>query len=371
MPVMRLRDGTLPLLYGVAIAAGALVLAAGWSDAALAQGSPFGVGRPATPPAPPPDGLVGWIMAKQAEFYLGLRATIRAAKTDGTAVWWLFALSLGYGVFHAAGPGHGKAVISSYLVANEETWRRGIILSFASAMMQAAVAVAIVAVAAGVLNATAQMMNRAVYWIEVVSFSLIAAIGAWLTFVKGRAFLAALHERLAPRPALAAAGNVVTPVHDHHRHDHGPGHDHRGHAHHHGHDRGHVHDEHCGHSHGPEPRDLAGPGGWKRGLAAIVAVGLRPCSGAILILVFTLAQGIFWVGIASTFIMGLGTAVSVAVIATLTVTATDVAVKFARARSGLGSLAVLGVEVLAAIVVLAFGTLLLMGYMASERMFAA
>jgi ABC-type nickel/cobalt efflux system permease component RcnA len=365
MPVMRLRDGR--LLCGLAIAA-ALALTVGWGDAALAQGSPFGVGRPATPPAPPPDGLVGWIMAKQAEFYLGLRATIRAAKTDGTAVWALFGLSLAYGVFHAAGPGHGKAVISSYLVANQETWRRGIILSFASAMLQAAVAVAIVAVAAGVLNVTAQVMNRAVYWIEVVSFSLIAAIGLWLTLVKGRAFLAALQERFAPRPALAAAASVVAPAHDHHHHgDHGHDHGHAFHAD--GH--AHGHDEHCGHSHGPEPRDLAGPGGWKRGLAAIVAVGLRPCSGAILVLVFTLAQGIFWVGIASTFIMGLGTAISVAVIATLTVTATDVAVKFARARSGLGALAVLGAEVLAAIVVFAFGALLLMGYMASERMLAA
>jgi ABC-type nickel/cobalt efflux system permease component RcnA len=213
-------------------------------------------------------------------------------------------------------------------------------------------------------------MGTAVYWIEIVSFALIALIGARLTFVKGRAFLAALQERLAPRPALAAAGadGMVATVHDHHHHDHD--HHHHGHGHHHDdHGHGHVHDEHCGHSHGPEPKDLAGPGGWRRGLAAIVAVGLRPCSGAILVLVFTLAQGIFWAGIASTFIMGLGTAISVAVIATLTVTATDLAARFARARSGLGSLAVLGVETLAAVVVLAFGVLLLMGYMASERMF--
>jgi ABC-type nickel/cobalt efflux system permease component RcnA len=221
-------------------------------------------------------------------------------------------------------------------------------------------------------------MGTAVYWIEIVSFALIALIGARLTFVKGRALLAALQERLAPRPALAAAGasGGVATVHDHHHH----GHDHRHHghrhdgdhaqAHHHDHrhDHGHVHDEHCGHSHGPEPKDLAGSGGWRRGLAAIVAVGLRPCSGAILVLVFTLAQGIFWAGIASTFIMGLGTAISVAVIATLTVTATDVATKFARARSGLGSVAVLGLETLAALVVLAFGALLLTGYMASERL---
>ncbi len=66
-----------------------------------------------------------------------------------------------------------------------------------------------------------------------------------------------------------------------------------------------------GHAHGPEPEELAGPGGWRRGLSAVVAVGLRPCSGAIIVLVFALAQGLFWAGIASTFVMGLGTAITV------------------------------------------------------------
>ena len=75
-----------------------------------------------------------------------MSATIRAAKSDGSAVWTLLAISFAYGIFHAAGPGHGKAVISSYLVANEETARRGIVLSFASALLQALVAVALVAV---------------------------------------------------------------------------------------------------------------------------------------------------------------------------------------------------------------------------------
>ena len=74
-----------------------------------------------------------------------------------------------------------------------------------------------------------------------------------------------------------------------------------------------------GHAHGPEPDELAGPGGWRRGLSAIVAVGLRPCSGAIIVLVFALAQGLFWAGIASTFVMGLGTAITVAAIAVLAV----------------------------------------------------
>ena len=172
---------------------------------------------------------------------------------------------------------------------------------------------------------------------------------------------------------MAAAGNVVVPVHDHHDHDHHD-HHHGARAHHDHHDHGHHHHDdghdHAGHSHGPEPKDLAGPGGWQRGLSAIVAVGLRPCSGAILVLVFALAQGLFWAGVASTFVMGLGTAITVAVIATAAVGAKAAAARFAKTRSGYGSLALRGLEVAAAALVFAFGVLLLMGFMASERMFA-
>src|SRR5262249_58924001 len=92
-----------------------------------------------------------------------------------------------YGIFHAAGPGHGKAVISSYLVANEETWKRGVVLSFASALLQALVAVALVAIAAGLLNATAPTMASAVRWIEIASYSLIILIRARRILVEGRA----------------------------------------------------------------------------------------------------------------------------------------------------------------------------------------
>jgi nickel/cobalt exporter len=127
------------------------------SDPVFAQASPFGA--PRTAPQAPPDGIVGWLLAKQSEFYRGLSGAIRAAKKDGSAVWGLFALSFAYGVFHAAGPGHGKAVISSYVVANGETWWRGVVLSFASAILQALVAVAIVGIAAVLLGATRRTMD--------------------------------------------------------------------------------------------------------------------------------------------------------------------------------------------------------------------
>ena len=355
-------------------------------DHAFAQGSPFGGPRPGTAPVPV-GGIVGWLFAKQAEFYRRFSGLIRASKADGSAAWSLMGVSFLYGIFHAAGPGHGKAVISSYLVANEETWVRGVVLSFLSAIMQALVAVAVVGIAAVLLNATAATMNRAVNWIETLSYVLIILIGARLLWVKGRAFISAFRGLGRPTGEVGAAVTKEPPAHDANHHDHDHAHDHHHahaaceHEHHdHGHDdhahdhHGHAHHDHeddasaWGHAHAPEPEELAGPGGWRRGLSAIVAVGLRPCSGAILVLVFALAQGLFWVGVGSTFVMGLGTFITVAVIASIAVSARSWASRIAAGRSSYGMLAMRGIEVGAALVIMAFGTLLLSGYIVNERM---
>lgn len=355
------------LLIGI-VALAAIVAVDGALHALLAQ-NPFGGPRPAQAPEPQVGGIVGWLLAKQSEFYREMSATIRAAKSDGSAVWTLLAISFAYGVFHAAGPGHGKAVISSYLVANQETARRGIVLSFASAMLQALVAVLIVGIFAWLLNATAKTMCGTEKAIEIVSYALIAAFGARLVWTKGGGFMRALQAK----PALAPAMAVAHHDHGHHhhghdRHDHAHGHGHHDHGHHgHDHHDGHVHDEHCGHSHGPTPDQLAGPGGWQRGLGAIFAVGLRPCSGAILVLVFALAQGLFWAGIAATFVMGLGTAITVATIAVVAVSARGLAQRLSSGREGGGALVMRGIEFGAAGLVLLFGLGLLFGYLAAER----
>jgi ABC-type nickel/cobalt efflux system permease component RcnA len=316
--------------------------------------TPFGGPRPGSA-EPQMGGIVGWLLSKQSEFYREMSSAIRAAKSNGSAVWTLLAISFAYGIFHAAGPGHGKAVISSYLVANQETARRGIVLSFASALMQSLVAVVIVGICAWLLNATAKTMCGAEKAVEIASYALIAAFGARLVWTKGGGFIRALQAR-QPMPAMAAAS---------HHDDHGHGHDHHHDDHHHG--DAHVHDEHCGHSHGPTPAELAGPGGWRRGFGAIFAVGLRPCSGAILVLVFALAQGLFWAGIAATFVMGLGTAITVATIAVLAVSAKDLARRLSGASEGGGALIMRGVEFGAAGLVLLFGVGLLFGYLAAER----
>ncbi len=398
MPVKIVAGGRTSDIAKFGLLVLAILLLAAVVDDAMAQGSPFGGPRPGTAPVPV-GGVVGWLFAKQAEFYRQFSGLIRASKADGTAAWSLMGLSFLYGIFHAAGPGHGKAVISSYLVANEETWVRGVVLSFLSAIMQAIVAVTVVGIAAVLLHATASTMNSAVNWIETVSYALIIVVGARLLWVKGGAFIAALRDVGRPTAAVGAAVTPAPVMHDHAHHDHDHDHDHAHHDHahdahcdhhdhahaaapahdahdehdHHGHDHAHHDHDHddasaWGHAHAPEPQELAGPGGWRRGLTAIVAVGLRPCSGAILVLVFALAQGLFWIGVASTFVMGLGTFITVAVIATIAVGARAWAQKIAAGRSSYGTLAMRGIEAGAAVVIMGFGALLLGGYIVNERM---
>jgi ABC-type nickel/cobalt efflux system permease component RcnA len=374
---MTLKSGFARALT-IGVAAVVLILTLDSALHALMAQNPFGGPRPSAEPQV--GGIVGWLLTKQSEFYREMSSTIRAAKSDGSAVWTLLVISFAYGIFHAAGPGHGKAVISSYLVANQETARRGIVLSFASALMQSLVAVAIVAVCAWLLNATAKTMCGAEKAIEIGSYALIAAFGARLVWTKGGGFIRALQApQLTPAMALAAAAHREHSGHDHnhdhhghshshahaqlahHDHDHDRDHGHDGHAH------DHVHDEHCGHSHGPDPSELAGPGGWRRGFGAIFAVGVRPCSGAILVLVFALAQGMFWAGIAATFVMGIGTAITVATIAVIAVSAKDLARRLIGGSEGGGALFMRGLEFGAAGLVLLFGIGLLFGYVAAER----
>jgi ABC-type nickel/cobalt efflux system permease component RcnA len=315
------------VLFLIALA-GALAL----GGDALAQTSPFGGPRPAEP-----TGIAGWLLSQQAAFYRLLVQAVRSAKTDGAALG-LLTVSFLYGIFHAAGPGHGKAVMSSYLLADGSTYRRGLALTAAASALQALTAIALVGIAAIALGATAQAMNTTVRVIELGSYALIVVFGLYLTWQKGRALITAWRGQ----------GTHHHPDHHHHGHDHG-------------------HD----HSHGPEPSELKGKGWFRRGLTAVVAVGARPCSGAILVLVFALSQGIFWIGVLATFVMAFGTAITVAVVASLALLARGLARRFAGRSGGKGMVAFHALEVAGALVIVAFGVLLITGMLASERLLPA
>ena len=85
-------------------------------------------------------------------------------------------------------------------------------------------------------------------------------------------------------------------------------------------------------------------------------------------LVFALAQGLFWAGVAATLLMGLGTAITVAIVATIAVGARGFAGRLAKAKPGAGMLIIRGLETAAAAVIVLFGAALLAGYMVSERL---
>lgn len=276
--------------------------------------SPFGV--PGAPPAAAPvesggrfDALGRRFLAVQQRLHRQLGDSIETLKTERAAAGMLvlIALSFGYGIVHAAGPGHGKAVISSYVLANEETVRRGILLSFVSAIAQALTAVALVGLLAILFNSSGARITGWTNTLETASYALIAGLGLYLL----------VRELLALfRPAPVGHGHAGRHAHHHAGHDHSCG---------------------CGHSHAPPAEALKHPVTLKSMAAVVAAVGIRPCTGAILVLIFALAQGLFWAGVAATFAMALGTAITVSALAALAVGSRDLALRYAGAGSGWAS----------------------------------
>src|SRR5579871_797405 len=137
------------------------------------------------------EGVSGWLLAKQSELTHLMTGEVHALHGDPRAVWGLLGLGLAYGVFHAAGPGHGKAVIASYMLANERSLWRGAGLALLASLLQALVAIALVSAAAFVFRATAASMTEAARWIEMASYGGIAALGLWLAWRKGGALVVA------------------------------------------------------------------------------------------------------------------------------------------------------------------------------------
>ncbi|WP_180900070.1 nickel/cobalt transporter [Martelella soudanensis] len=285
----------------------------------------------------------------QQQFYRALTAALKAMRDDPVKVLGLVGLSFAYGVFHAAGPGHGKAVISSYMIANETELRRGILISLLASLAQGVTAILLVGTAYLFLRGTAVSMRDATLYMERASFLLIAGFGLWLLYGKSRAILFS--------PAAA---------HDHHadHHEHHHAHDH--HAHHHdGHDHEHGPDCGCGHVHMPEPSALGGREfDWKGAGSAILAIGMRPCSGALIVLTFALLNGLILGGIASVFAMAIGTAITVSVLAIIAVSAKGLAVRLAGPGSRRATRIGYGIEIGGALLVTLLGLTLFAASMA-------
>jgi ABC-type nickel/cobalt efflux system permease component RcnA len=314
-----------------------------------------------------------WINQQQQIFYRALANAMKAMRQDDSKLWLLVGLSFAYGIFHAAGPGHGKAVISSYMVANEVALRRGILLSFISALLQAITAIVVMLLAYFVLRGTSVSMTDAAWFLEISSYVFVTAFGAWLLWRKA---VPALRRMSGSREAnsLSAAAAHSHNGHfrgDHSQCDHRPGHlNYHAHAHGEQKHQGYKHQaiaicESCGHSHAPDPALLGGERfDWRTAWTAVAAVGIRPCSGALIVLSFALLNGLWVGGILSVLAMALGTAITVSALAIIAVTAKNWAVTIAgdgRIGNRIHSI----VEIGGAAFVFLFGLLLLSASLAA------
>ncbi|MER8673675.1 nickel/cobalt transporter [Mesorhizobium sp. C386A] len=377
---------SLRLAFGLVAAALLMTHFLGQAHAQSSLG--IGVNDGMAPTTGPFAHILMWINLRQQEFYRALATAMKAMREDGSKMWLLIGLSFAYGIFHAAGPGHGKAVISSYMVANEVALRRGILLSFVSALLQGLTAILVMLLAYFVLRGTAISMTDAAWFMEIMSYVFVTLFGAWLLWRKlgptvqrwfGRApaySLSAAHaghshsgHSHAGHSHAAQAHSHALHVHHDHSHDHHAAHDddthdhsHHDHAHHdhaaHDHPAGEVCDT-CGHSHAPDPALLSGDRfDWRTAWSAVAAVGIRPCSGALIVLSFALLNGLWLGGLLSVLAMSIGTAITVSALATIAVTAKNWAVYFAG-DGRMGNRIHTVVEIGGAAFVFLFGLLLL------------
>ena len=337
---MPVRGGDLRLaaLFGALVA----VAMAHSVAPALAQAGPFGVGTPEAGAAVPTSGVFVWVAAKQNEFYRGLTAGLKAMRADPNAGAWLVLLSFGYGVFHAAGPGHGKAVITSYVLANRETLKRGVVLSMISALVQGLVAIVFVGLAVMVFRLTALQMTDATTAFERTSAAAILGLGLWLAWTKIVAPAIAWWRDRRAAPVVAVESGVVDLAID---------------------ATGMSANRAaelcaCGQVHAPDPTTLGGPFDLKKALAAIAAVGIRPCTGALIVLVFAFAQGLPFAGVLSVLAMAVGTGITVSALAAVAVLARGLALRFAGDDETWSRAVLRGAEIIGAVIVLTMGVLL-------------
>lgn len=218
----------------------------------------------------------------------------------------LVIFSLIYGVLHALGPGHGKVVIATFLATHPSRVRTSIRLTLLASLLQGSVAIVLVTVMLVLLKTSSRQLHLSSFWLEKGSYLLVIGLGVMIGYRALRALW------LAVRPRPAPVFRAFQPPHQH--------------------------DEHCGcgHAHLPTPQQMNGNVSWKTQMLVVVSMGLRPCSGAIMMLLFAKVIGVYGWGILSAAVMALGTALTISAIGLLVQQARSVAQRLAQPGAGAG-----------------------------------
>jgi ABC-type nickel/cobalt efflux system permease component RcnA len=282
-----------------------------WLAASGAMADPFRAGRPAETAAmsgpAPASGVVATIATWQRTLNEAIARHFRDFGESGSpaALAGVLALAFAFGAVHAAGPGHSKAVVASYLLARPTAWRQGIMLGSLVSLTQGVVAIVLVSVLGLAFQVGGFDIMAKATVIEAVSYGLIVLVGLWML-------------------QRAVRG------HDCHGHNHGPHHDH-------------------------------GPGPDRSALGLVVSAGLTPCASAIIVLLFALANGVYLVGILAAIAMSLGMAATLSAVGLVSISGRRLAAAAVAGRLRLGALVDRGLHLGGALLVIGFASVLLLG----------
>ena len=224
----------------------------------------------------------------------------RVAENPTRAGGSLLLFSFIYGVLHALGPGHGKVVITTWLATHPSKLKSGIALTLASSLLQGLVAIGLVVVVLNVLSLPARQLHLSGYWLEKGSYLLVGALGLLLCW------------RALKRLRLLLRRPIFRTFTPHHQHHDGCG---------------------CGHQHLPTQSQLQSGEAWRARLMIVMSMGMRPCSGAIMVLLFSKVIGVFAWGIASALAMAGGTSLTISALALLVHGFRQLAIKLSGKRA--------------------------------------
>jgi ABC-type nickel/cobalt efflux system permease component RcnA len=207
-----------------------------------------------------------WIAEQQRGFQNQMAGAVQALKSGQSGAYATLFLATGlYGFVHALGPGHGKYLVGGVGLGTRIATARLLAVAVASSLLQSVFAILLVYGAFSVISASAaQVTGFAEDVLTPASFIAIAGVGGLLIW----------------RGIKAVWSGA--------RHDHG-------------------HD-HCGHSHGPTPDQVAQISSLRDAVVLSVSIALRPCTGAIFLLIIAWQMDLHWAGAWAVIVMGLGTA---------------------------------------------------------------
>lgn len=260
-------------------------------------------------------GFVFWIYGQQNDFHKSMTSALSAFADERGVSTGLLVVggSFAYGVFHAAGPGHGKVILSAYLMTQPQKIGRSLLMAVAAAFLQGLVAVVLVYGLFYVFGLISRETQVAVVWSERLSYALVMATGAWLIF---RAVASLRRSRQNEKKNSGEANSLMSGSSFNSAGPDLNSPDHDGAC--------------CDHHHFPSGEQIDRAIDIKSALAVIFSIGMRPCSGAVLVLIFARFAQIPLTGVLAVIAISAGTAITVSVLAFLAVWMRDFAMSVTR-----------------------------------------